>query len=242
MPHVHDRQRRVVVTGAAGGIGSVVVDRLGGRWQLTPTDVRASGGIGLLDVTDLDGCRAAFSGADAVVHLGANADPDAGWSGLRSPNVDGAYCVAVAARECGISRLVVASSLHAVSAYPDTVQHRTGDSPRPANLYGATKAWAEALGAWVAASSSTSVVALRIGYFSPTPPSGADASPRNMAAWLSPADCAELIRAAVEAEVTGVTVVNGLSSNRHLIAELGDAEQLIGYHPTDDAWEHAGIE
>ena len=47
-----------------------------------------------------------------------------------------------------------------------------GDPPRPANLYGATKAWAEALGGWVTATSHTSVVALRIGYFSEQPPAG----------------------------------------------------------------------
>ena len=110
---------------------------------------------------------------------------------------------------------MLASSQQAVSAYPDTLQRRAEDPPRPANLYGATKAWAEALGSWVASTSDTSVVALRIGYFAEHPPTGDLATPRNLAAWLSHDDAAELIRAAVEADVTGLTVVNGISANRY---------------------------
>jgi nucleoside-diphosphate-sugar epimerase len=237
VPDMGERPQ-VLVTGAAGAIGSLVVARLRDRWQLRPTDLRPSVGVDPLDVVDLDSCMAAFAGMDAVVHLAANPDQEAGWSELRRPNVDGAYTVAAAARACGVRRLVLASSLHAVSALPETVQRRSSDPPRPANLYGATKAWAEALGAWVAATSSTSVVALRIGYFSANPPAGQEATPRNLAAWLSPADCVDLIRAAVESDVTGLTVVSGVSANRYRVAELGEAERRLGYRPIDDAWEH----
>jgi uronate dehydrogenase len=177
-----------------------------------------------------------FRGADAVVHLAANADPRAEWDVLRGPNVDGAYAVAAAARECGVRRLVLASSVQAVSAYPESLQRRVDDAPRAGNLYGATKAWAEALGGWVAASSRTSVVAMRIGFFSECPPAGEDASPRNLSAWLSHGDCARLIQAAVESEHHGLVVVNGISANRYRIAELGDAERSIGYAPIDDTW------
>jgi nucleoside-diphosphate-sugar epimerase len=233
-----DSQPRVLVTGAGGAIGSVVVAGLAERWRLRPTDLGASAGIDALDILDPDSCRAAFLGIDAVVHLAANPDPEAGWSELRGPNVEGVYAVAHAARACGVRRLVLASSLQAVSALPDTRQRRSGDPPLPANLYGATKAWAEALGAWVAATSNTSVVALRIGYFSTNPPTGDEATPLNLAAWLSPADCVELIRAAVESDVTGLTVVNGISANRYRSAEHGETEHRIGYRPTDDAWTH----
>lgn len=232
-----DVRRCVVVTGAAGAIGSVVVERLSGRWQLRATDVRSRAGVHELDITDPTSSRAAFTGADAIVHLAADPDPAADWARLRGPNVEGAYVVAAGARDCGVRRLVLASSLQAVSAYSNERQRRTEDPARPANLYGATKAWAEALGAWVAATSQTSVVALRIGYFSERPPAEAEATALNLSAWLSPSDCARLIQAAVESDVTGLTVVNGISANRYRIAELGDAEQRIGYWPVDDAWE-----
>ena len=81
-------------------------------------------------------------------------------------------------------------------------------------------------------------MALRIGYFSADAPTGEEATPGNLAAWLSPADCVELIRAAVESDVSGLTVINGVSANRYRLAELGEAEHRIGYRPADDAWEH----
>jgi len=224
------------VTGAGGRIGAVVRERLGARWNIRATDLKPADGIEELDVADFERCVAMFRGADAVVHLAADPNPDADWEALKGPNVDGGYAVAAAARECGVRRLVLASSVHAVSAYPDTVQRRAEDAPRPANLYGATKAWAEALGAWVAASSRTSVVALRIGYFSERSPTGKDASPRNLSAWLSHGDCARLIQASVESEHDGFLVVNGISANRYRIVELGEAERRIGYTPGDDAW------
>jgi nucleoside-diphosphate-sugar epimerase len=150
--------------------------------------------------------------------------------------VVGAYHVAQAAAECGVRRLVLASSLHVISAGPDMTQSRANDPPRPGNLYGATKAWAEALGAWVAAATaSTSVVALRIGYFAEARPDAA-VPDRERAAWLSPRDAAELVRAAVEADCVKFTVANGISANRYLVAELEETKKQLGYHPVDDAW------
>jgi nucleoside-diphosphate-sugar epimerase len=233
---VDEQRRRVVLTGAAGRIGSAIAPRLTERWDLQLTDARRGGVVQPLDVTDLDACRAAFTQADAVVHLAAVPDPDATWEQLLPANLVGAHQVALAAMGCGVRRLVLASSLQAVSAYPEGRQVRTADAPRPANLYGATKAWLEALGAWVASSSETSVVALRIGYFAGSPPVGPGASARDRAAWLSPQDCAELVRAAVEAEGITWAVANGISANRYRHADLSETELLLGYRPVDDAW------
>jgi uronate dehydrogenase len=139
-----------------------------------------------------------------------------------------------------IRRLVLASSLQAVAAYPSGRQVRSVDAPRPANLYGATKAWAEALGSWVETSSNVEVVALRIGYYAERPPRGADSGVSDRAAWISPADCARLVLAAVEGEVQGFTVVNGVSANRYRKADHGEAERRLGYEPRDDAWRWDG--
>ena len=228
--------RRVLLTGAGGLIGRATGPLLPTGWDLVRTDLHASDGISALDVTDLDACRAAFSGADAVVHLAAVPDPDASWEQLLPANVVGAHQVAVAAGECGVRRLVLASSLQAVSATPAGTQIRSTDPPRPANLYGATKAWAEALGSWVAATTATSVVALRIGYFAVQRPDADTVSPAERAAWLSPCDAAELVRAAVETEDVGFVVATGTSTNRYRRADLEDTIRRLGYRPRDDAW------
>ena len=226
-------QRRVVITGAAGRIGQVVCAALRDRWDLVPTDVRPADGVRELDVTDGAACRAAFAAADAVVHLAADPSPDAAWHSLLPKNIEAPYQVATAAAACGVRRLVLASSLHAVSAYPPVRQRRATDQPRPANLYGATKVWAEALGAAIAATTSTTVVALRIGYFAEVRPPGEE---WERAAWLSPRDAADLIRAAVEStDIDGFVVVNGISANLFQVADLTEARAL-GYQPADDAW------
>lgn len=231
--------RRVVLTGGAGRIGRTVREALAGRWDLRATDLTAGDGAEALDVTDLDACRAAFAGADAVVHLAANPSPTATFDDLLGPNVVGAYTVARAAADAGVRRLVLASSLHAQSGLPGSVQRRSDDQPRPGNLYGATKAWSEALGAMTAATTSTSVVALRIGYFGVERPAP-DTALHERIAWLSGRDAAELVRAAVEADlptgVDGFVVALGVSANRHNVAELGATRRAIGYAPVDDAW------
>lgn len=226
----------MVVTGAAGRIGRTVCAALADRWDLVPADLRPAPGVRRLDIGDGPACREAFTGADAVVHLAADPDPDATWDNLLPANIEGAYQVAQAAAACGVRRLVLASSLHAVSGYPEGRQHRATDQPRPANLYGATKAWAEALGAAIAGTSTTTVVALRIGYFSDTPPQPGEQSPSEWAAWLSARDAVDLVRAAVEATgVDGCVVINGVSRNTHSAADLDEALAL-GYRPQDDAW------
>lgn len=66
--------------------------------------------------------------------------------------------------------------------------------------------------------------------FAASPPAGSDAPARDLAAWLSPRDCAELVRAAVEAEGIRFAVANGISANRYRIADPSETMQLLGYH------------
>jgi nucleoside-diphosphate-sugar epimerase len=215
-----DLCRRVVLTGAGGRIGSAIMPLLPACWDVQRTDLEADQGIGALDVTDRDACPAAFTGADAVVHLAAVPDPAASWERLLPANVVGTTTspgpqgTAVSAVWCW--PVVCTPSLL------DPITPRSGPVTRraPANLYGATKAWAEALGWWVAATTSTSVVALRIGYFAAQRPSAETVPAREMSAWLSPRDAAELVRAAVVAEGLHFEVANGISANRHRFADL----------------------
>jgi nucleoside-diphosphate-sugar epimerase len=175
----------VTLTGAGGRIGRAIVSLLPARWNVRATDLTAGEHVGVLDVHDLESCRRAFTGVDAVVHLAANPDPAASWQQLLPTNVVGAYNVAQAVADCGVRRLVLASSLHSTSGAPEGTQSRSDDQPRPGNLYGATKAWAEALGAWIAATTATSVVALRIGYFAELRPDVRIVGAREVSAWLS---------------------------------------------------------
>jgi hypothetical protein len=80
------------------------------------------------------------------------------------------------------------------------------------------------------------VVALRIGYFAELRPDMRTVPAREVSAWLSPRDAAELVRAAVESEFAGFFVANGISANRYRSADLEVTMQRLGYQPVDDAW------
>ena len=137
---------RVTVTGGDGLIGGILRTGLPDRFHmrfLTRADA---------DLEDLPALERAFAGADAVVHLAANADNGADWDDLLVPNVIGVYHAFEAARRAGARRVVYAGSNHAVgmAMWDD---ERFADAARPAqigtdvpvrpdSLYGATKAWA----------------------------------------------------------------------------------------------------
>jgi uronate dehydrogenase len=227
----------LLLTGAAGRIGRTIRPALEERWHVVATDLPgARSGMEPLDVTDLAACREACRGVDAVVHMAGVPDPAATWDALLPANVVGTYNIAQAAMESGVRRLVLASSAQAVAGYPPGRQIRAEDRARPPNLYGATKAWAEAIGSWVAAASETTVVVLRIGFFASRPPAGDEATPRNLAAWLSAGDAARLAVAAVAAPNIVYFVANGISANRFQHLELTTTREAIGYQPQDDAW------
>ena len=59
---------------------------------------------------------------------------------------------------------------------------------------------------------------------------------KEVSAWLSPRDAAELVRASVEADGVTFLVANGISANRYRRADLSDTMQQLNYQPVDDAW------
>lgn len=235
----------VAVTGGDGMIAGILRRHLGGRFAfrwLSRADA---------DVTDLDALERAFAEADAVVHLAANADAYAGWDAVHAPNVIGAYNAYEAARRAGVRRFVFASSNHAMGRYmhdddrfldPDDPVEVTADDPvRPDGLYGASKAWGEALGRMYAEVHGLEVVCLRIGWVpeEDEPPSSTemrreppDVARRAPGMWMSHRDCATLVEAALTADI-GFAIVNGVSDNRGRWFSLDEGRRLLGWEPMD---------
>ncbi|MDQ6613359.1 MAG: NAD(P)-dependent oxidoreductase [Actinomycetota bacterium] len=226
---------KLLLTGAAGHIGRAIRPALDERWDVVATDLPGND-MAELDVRELAACRQACAGMSAVVHMAGVPDPNATWGVLLPANVIGTYNIAQAAMDAGVRRLVLASSVQALSGVPSDRQIRGEDRVRPANLYGATKAWAEAIGSWVAASSSTTVVVLRIGACRAQPPTGADSTMLDRTAWLSYRDAGRLVVAALEAGRVDYFVASGISANRYQHMDLTTTRATIGYRPLDDAW------
>jgi uronate dehydrogenase len=225
--------RRLLLTGAAGRIATAVrpvLRELAAELVLTdrvdveepvPGErfVRAE----LADPAPWDALAA---GCDAVLHLGAVPD-EAAFDVLAGPNLHGPFHVYEAARRAGVRRVVVASSGRATGFYGVGERLDGEATPRPDGLYGATKAFSEALGRMYADKFGLEVVALRIGTFEERPRTA-----RDLSTWLSPGDAGRLVRAALTGPVTGFLAVYGVSANTRAWWDLPPA---LGYVPVDDA-------
>jgi nucleoside-diphosphate-sugar epimerase len=224
------RKPRVLLTGAAGGVAALLLPGLREAYDLTLTDrAPVAGGVGVQgDLADPAFVAEVTRGVDAVVHLAGNPDPTATWDELRIPNVEVVRSVLAA----GVPRVVLASSGHAMGQYVATRQVPVQlDWPvAPCCTYGATKAFAEALGAAYAYRTGATVVALRLGATAAEPPASSA-----LGAWLGTADLRQLVLRGLRAEV-GFAVCHGMSANTRSDWDLRNA---IGYQPTLDSEPYA---
>jgi len=236
--------RRVLVTGPAGRIGVSFTEYARGRYRLrlgirsTPmpdhlSDLETVG----LDISELESCRAACRGMDTVVHLAADANAGADfYATLLERNVKGVYNILQAAVDEGCRRVVLSSSIQAVSGYPLEHQVQEDSPPRPLNMYGATKAFAEAVGHVYAHTHGLSTLVVRIGTFEHNRPRF-DVDGRNLSTFGSARDMSALLACCVDADPhLKYGIVHGVSNNRYKRLGLTQTRALVGYAPQDDAF------
>lgn len=254
----------IVITGAAGNVGQVAVEAFEeSDHDLTlfthseHDDLEST----VLDVTE----REAFveklpDDADVLVHLAANPSPYAEWDEVSDVNVDGVYNAYHAAVENDLSRVVYASSNHAVNASavadPTEPETTTADASAmypdsdtaPDSYYGVTKVAGEAMGKFYAHRHGLDVVNLRIGWLMSEeelretvddPPSSEyddDAVRFARAMWLSPRDCRDALRTSATADLPETPVTaHAISENADRILSLVETRRALGYDPHDDA-------
>jgi NAD+ dependent glucose-6-phosphate dehydrogenase len=230
-------KKRVLITGAAGRIGSSLTEQLHERYNLrlhcypTIPDAAPVADIVQGNIARYAEIAPAMAGMDAVIHLAGNPSTQAGWESVRENNIEGTYNVFEAARQAGVQKIVFASTNHVMGMYD-----RDGEWPvyakqpvRPDSLYGVSKAFGENLGRHYADRYGISVICLRIGWFMTQP---RDEISRWM--WLSPRDCAQLVTLAIESPLPfGVFYAISGNSARHW--DITDTIERLGYRPQDDA-------
>ncbi|GAB3425520.1 NAD-dependent epimerase/dehydratase family protein [Flindersiella endophytica] len=221
---------RVLITGAAGGVAGLLLPGLREHHDVRETDLR---GPHAGDLTDPAFAASVVEGMDAVVHLAASANPEATWDELYEPNVIAAATVLEAAADAGVSKVVLASSGHAMGQYvrPGALVS-PALPPAPCCPYGATKAFVEAAGRVAAYRHGIQVVVLRLGAVYPVPP-----ALEAMPAWLAPDDLRRLVERALEADVR-FTVCHGMSANQPAQWDLAND---IGYRPTNDSSRYGDV-
>lgn len=231
---------RVLVTGAAGSIGTVLCSGLFDRGHtvaaldLVPELEGNTFDWFTADCADPDAVDAVFAAIgrvgplDAVVHLAGMPDEASLADELESHVVTTAALLDAMVRH-GVPRIVYASSNHAVGRTPAGELLRTGVRPRPDTFYGVAKVAAEATLSLYADRHGIGSVAMRIGSFLPRP-----STLRHLSTWLSPDDCVRMVQAALTADVDGVALLYGISANTRAWWDLAPGRAL-GYDPQDDA-------
>jgi uronate dehydrogenase len=224
---------RILITGAAGHIGTVLADRLGAEFDIRGLDMREAppsypGEFMVGDCADPTVAALAVSDMDAVIHL-AGVASESNLPDILHGHVIGTAALLDAMSQSGVGRMVYASSNHAVGMTPRTDSLSSQAPARPDTFYGVGKVAAEGLLSLYADRNGITSVAMRIGSFLEKPETR-----RNLATWLSYEDCVAMVKAALTAQIEGVVTIYGISANRDAWWDL-EAGRSIGYEPKDDA-------
>ena len=208
--------KRILITGAAGNIGSALRKGLRGSYPLirlldvAPLGTPENGEEPYTaDICDAPALETAMAGIDCVVHL-AGMPTEAPWEEVLRLNIEGCYNVFEAARRGGVKRIVFASSNHAIGFHRRERFIDTNVVPRPDTRYGVSKVFGEAVGRLYADKYGLSVACLRIGSFL-TPDRPTDA--RQLLTWISHRDMVQLVRRCIDCPDYHFVIVYGVSNN-----------------------------
>jgi uronate dehydrogenase len=232
----------LVITGAAGRIGTVLRRDLPARWSIRGFDRRPYDAVGdreevvVGDLRDPTAVDRAVAGGDAVVHL-AGVPSEAPFDEVVEHNIRGTHHVLEAARRHGVRRVVLASTNHVTGYHPVDEHLDDRSPPRPDSFYGVAKLAGEGLASLYADKFGLATVSVRIGTFGERP-----THRRHLWTWLSHRDAVHLVDRCLAGPLEGHAVVYGVSANTRSWWS-NPAAELLGYAPTDDAEDHlAAIE
>ena len=231
--------QRVLITGAAGSIGTFLRRELAGVYpELILADVRPiedpqPGETFLpLDITDQAAFEKACEGVDGILHFAGQAGENT-WEDIRAKNIDGVYNLFEAAHRQGVKRVCFATSNHAVGFYPREQRIGIDHKVLPDSRYGVSKAFGEAIGAMYAMKYGLGVFMMRIGNVAERP-----VDKRRLSIWISPRDMAQLCRVGLEHSDIGYEIVYGVSDNDRTFYDNSNAYRL-GYKPQDCSEDYA---
>lgn len=236
-------KKKVLITGAAGRIGTAFRQRYGELYDFRLVDRRPVDDPGgheasTADLVDLDAARQACAGVDTVLHLAADPSPRATFYDTLLPlNIQMTYNMFHAAVEQGCRRVIFASSIHAVNAYPLDYQVHPDDPVRPGDLYGVTKCFGESLCAYYADREGLSCIAVRIGAFGTAEAVADSGDSRQLSLWVSHDDLSQLLHRCIDApDDLRFLIVQGVSNNQFKRMDISNAREILGYQPEDNAF------
>ncbi len=223
---------RILITGAAGKIGSTVARGLTGRYQLRGHDrvpIPDLDDTVISDLSDFDAMLKATEGMDAVAHIGAVPGSRYSWEEVRNSNIIGTYNVFEACRQNGVRRVVFTSRAGVLSRYPRSITRTVEMVPTPVGHYTVSKVFGEAMAYSYAHQHDMECVSIRIGNFNL-----ARDKPEHPHQ-LSHGDCVRLYEQALTHPGVKYEVVFGVSDSNWPLYDLEHGRRAIGYYPQDFA-------
>ncbi len=226
---------RLLITGAAGGLGRLARSRLGGLARtLRLSDIAPMAPAGPneevveCDLADFAAVRALVTDVDAILHLGGVSVEDT-FQNILHGNLIGLYNVYEAARQAGVGRIFFASSNHAIGFHLRETRLDAAAPLRPDSLYGVSKCYGEAVARLYYDKFGIETAIVRIGSCFPEPKDH-----RMLATWLSPDDFIGLIERVFTIPRLGCPIVYGVSDNEEQWWDNRDAG-FIGWRPQDSS-------
>lgn len=229
------RMKRLLMTGAAGGIGRRVRKRLTEFCEiLRVSDIEPLEPAGereevvQCDLCDRDRVRELVRDCDGILHLGGKSI-EGSFEVILNANIIGCYNLFEAARNTGKPRILYASSNHAIGYYPRDARLDATATLRPDSLYGVSKCFGEALASLYHDKFGIETAIVRIGSCFPEP-----RNHRMLATWLSTDDFLALVERVFRVPRLGCPIIYGASDNdeswwdnRHV--------RYLGWKPKDNA-------
>ena len=226
---------RLLLTGAAGGLGAELrprLRRLAGVLRLSDIAAMAPAGAGeevvVAALQDGAAIDALVAGCSAIVHLGG-VSVEGPFAPILEANIIGVWNLYEAARRHGVRRVVFASSNHVTGFYRQDEVVGPDDPVRPDGHYGISKAFGENVARFYFDRYGIESVCLRIGSSFPEPKDR-----RMLATWLSYDDLERLVVAALTTPVVGCSVIYGASDNTTSWWDNASAAH-IGFRPRDSS-------
>ncbi len=231
---------RILITGAAGSLGSILREglphlanclRLIDRAPMTaakPSEEIVAG-----DLSDFEFAKIVTKDCDAIVHF-AGTPREQNFQEIISDTLPASYNIYESARLNGVKRVIYASSIHAVGYYPVEDVPDTHVMHRPDSFYGMTKCFTEDLARLYWDKFGIESVCLRICSCFPQP-----VDRRMLWSWLSFADCLRLVESSLTAQRVGFSIIYGTSANSESGVSNARATN-IGFTPQDSVDLHRG--
>ncbi len=241
---------KVLVTGASGLIGGLVLANLADRYAFSGMSRHAVAGIPYMEasVTDLEAVRRAVAGTDMVLHLAGETKNDDDWDDHFQVTAGGTINVLRASAEAGVRRVVFMSTGSTMCGWEwddglpygklargerdlppwELLDHTT--PPRPDSPYGVAKLFGEAAARWFSDRTELSVLIIRLGAVLA---SNRPALIRHFPGFLAQEDAVQMIDRCLAAPPdVRFGIFDAISENSLRWRDTSPAKQVLGWTPT----------